>query len=253
MKRRKRTTVSFLVLAALALAVPARAHAASDEDEARGFYTDGQRAFAAGHYGEAVNAYQRGYALVREPRFLLGMAQAYETLGDLPRAREYYRRFQAEAPKGDPDRPKAAAALAKIDPVGNVPPAPKPYLDAGRTPEELKAALGDDEYERYVASGLTLNGYRQREHGNKLAVEGIVTAVSSLAVGVGLVLTASFTRPGQAIAGYCIAAVGTPIGFWIMRVGFSTSTMANFQVRPLPQQQLSYNRRAAIGNLTFSF
>jgi tetratricopeptide (TPR) repeat protein len=248
----KRTTVSFLVLAALALAVPARAHAASDEEEARGFYADGQRAFAAGHYGEAVNDYQRGYALVREPRFLFGMAHAYETLGDLPRAREYYRRFQAEAPKDDPDRGKAAAALAKLDPVGNIPP-PKPYLDAGRTPEELKAALGDEEYERYVSSGLTLNGYRQREHGNKLAVEGIVTAVASLAVGVGLVLTSSITRPGQAIAGYCIAAVGTPIGFWIMRVGFSTSTMANFQVRPMPGTQLSYTDRAAIGNLSFSF
>jgi hypothetical protein len=246
-----RMTVSLLALAALVLAAPSRARAASDEEEARGFYADGQRAFAAGHYGEAVNAYQRGYALVREPRFLYGMAHAYETLGDLPRAREYYRRFEAEAPKDDPDRGKAAAALAKLDPVGNVPP-PKPYLDAGRTPEEIRAALGDEEYERYVASGLTLNGFRQRDHGNKLGMEGIITAVASLGVGVGLVLTAGPNRGGQAVVGYCVAAVGAPIGFWIMRVGFTASTMANYQVRPNPQFQ-SFNPRGAIGNLTFSF
>jgi tetratricopeptide (TPR) repeat protein len=249
----KTTTASIVVMVALALATPARALAASsDEEEARGFYAEGQRAFAGGHYGEAVNAYQRGYALVREPRFLYGMAQAYETLGDLPRAREYYRRFAAEAPKDDPDRGKAAAALAKIDPVGNVPP-PKPYLDAGRTPEEIRAALGDDEYERYVASGLTLNGFRQRDHGNKLGAEGIVTAVASLAAGTAMILLADKNHAGYAVVGYCVAAVGTPIGFWMMRVGFSASTMANYQVRPDPKMQFSFNPRGAVGNVTLSF
>jgi hypothetical protein len=245
-------TMSLAAVLVLAVATPAPARAASDQEEAAGFFARGQRAFAGGHYPDAVSEYQRGYALTHQPRFLLGMAQAYETLGDLPRAREYYRRFQSEAPKDDPDRGKAAAALAKLDPVGNIPP-PKPYLDAGRTPEEIRTALGDSEYERYVSSGLTLNGFRQRDHGNTLATEGIITAVASLGVGVTMILTAGNDHGGRVLVGYCLAAVGTPIGFWMMRVGFNTSTMANYQIRPSPGTIMSFNPRGLIGNLSFTF
>jgi hypothetical protein len=39
----------------------------------------------------------------------------------------------------------------------------------------------------------------------------------------------------------------------MMRVGFTASTMANYQVRPDPKMQFSFNPRGAVGNVTFSF
>jgi hypothetical protein len=242
----------WIATAAAVMVAPARAGAASpDQEDANEHFARGRRDYDGGRYSDAANEYQRGYALVGEPRFLLGIARSYETLGDRPRARDYYRRFLTEAAKDDPARPDAAAALAKLDPVGHVTP-PKPYLDAGRTPEEIRAALGDEEYERYVASGLTLNGFRQRDHGNRLGAEGIGVAVTSLAVGVVLILTAG-THGARAVVGYCVAGVGGPVGFYMMRIGFSASTMANFQVRPNPGTTLSMTGRGAVGSLSFAF
>jgi hypothetical protein len=215
----------------------ARAGAPEGTAEAGGFLDAGDRDLAAGRYLDAVSQYQRGYATSNQPRFLLRIAESYKTLGDLPRARDYYRRYLAEAPKDDPDRPRGAEELHALDPPAMKElPKPRTDLDAGRTQAEIRTALGQEDYERYLASGLTFNGFKQREQGNSTAVKGIVTAVTSLAVGAGLVLTAGNAGGGRAVVGYVIAATGGPIGFWIMRVGFTQSTMANYQVRQAAPQ-----------------
>src|SRR5205809_218829 len=86
--------VGVCILLALAAALAgAPAARASDTDDARAFYARAQELVARGRYVDAVAEYQRGYALTREPRFLLAMAGAYRTSGDLPRSRDYYRRF----------------------------------------------------------------------------------------------------------------------------------------------------------------
>ena len=216
--------------AALAGAPPARA---SDADDARAFYARAQELVARGRYLDAVAEYQRGYALTREPRFLLAMAGAYRTSGDLPRARDYYRRFLQEARADDPERARAAAELREAEPVILKPEPLRPVEDndGGYTQAEIRSMLGQDEYARYVASRLTLAGFRQRDRGNELAIQGAIVAGVAAAIGVPLVLTATEATRWRAVAGYCAFVVGIPIGAGMARYGFVLSNAASVQVR----------------------
>jgi tetratricopeptide (TPR) repeat protein len=225
--------LSISVLLALATTLAAAPGRASDADDAHAFYAHAQELSARGRYLDAVAEYQRGYALTREPRFLLAMAGAYRISGDLPRARDYYRRFLQEAPADDPERARGAAELRESEPV-ILKPEPLRAVednDGGRTQAEIRQMLGEEEYARYLASHLTLAAFHQRDRGNMTALEGAAFALASAAGGVTLFLTAGATAHWRAVTGYCVMVVGFPVGLGIMRYGYMLSSTASVQVR----------------------
>src|SRR5437879_5008380 len=98
-----------LVACALALfaAVPARADKASVLDRAHQSFLDGQQAFNAGHYAEALAAFQASFALSARPELLLPMAQTARKLGRYEEAIAYCERYLAT------DLPPAMARSAR--------------------------------------------------------------------------------------------------------------------------------------------
>jgi tetratricopeptide (TPR) repeat protein len=100
-----------------ALAAPTRSVAQSDAARVRA--EAGRRLYELGRYVDAIREFESGYALDPRPGFLVNIGQAYRQLGDLEDARDYYRRFLAEAPPDEPpartDRAAAAAILREIE------------------------------------------------------------------------------------------------------------------------------------------
>lgn len=60
---------------------------------ARTHFDAAERAFAAGHFTEALADYQAGYRAAPLPGFLINIAHCYRLSGDLHRARAYYRKY----------------------------------------------------------------------------------------------------------------------------------------------------------------
>ncbi len=90
-----------LVLVALAvLSMPARA-GADEPGEAEQLYNQGQAAFDAKRYGDALAAWQKSFDLSHEPGLLFNLAQAYRLRGqkgDCAQAAIAYRKFIAQDP-----------------------------------------------------------------------------------------------------------------------------------------------------------
>jgi hypothetical protein len=59
---------------------------------------DGDRAMDALRYDDALAAYQKAYALSKDPPLLYNQARAFQALGDYASALEYLERFEADAP-----------------------------------------------------------------------------------------------------------------------------------------------------------
>jgi hypothetical protein len=146
-----------LHLAALLLALAGGPRPAPTPDEQR-LYEQGERALEAGDAHAAEVAWQAGYAIARDPAFLVHIGEAQEKAGQAARAAESYRRYLREAPDAS-DRgeiesriarltPPASAAAPAAEPVGElgatppVPPAPPPAPAAGGT---TPALAGDNE------------------------------------------------------------------------------------------------------------
>ncbi|MDH5492754.1 MAG: PEGA domain-containing protein [Myxococcales bacterium] len=83
----------------------------AQEDDARRLFAEGQEAYAAGRYEEAIAAWEGAYE--RDPRALLlfNLGQAQERLGRLELSLTTFERF-AEA--AGPEHPQYARATAKI-------------------------------------------------------------------------------------------------------------------------------------------
>jgi tetratricopeptide (TPR) repeat protein len=94
-----------LILVALALALVARAPAASaapsQEELARSHYHAGEEEYARGRWREALHEFQLGYALSPRPEFLINFAQVYRKLGDFDAAERECERYLATAPPSD--------------------------------------------------------------------------------------------------------------------------------------------------------
>jgi tetratricopeptide (TPR) repeat protein len=120
-----------LVCATSALAQPS---------EAERLYHDGQRAYDAGRYDDAVAAWDKSYALSRLPALLFNIGQAYRLRawsGDCTRAADAYRKFIAVEPRS-PQRGQVEGFLAELGPCvdaerGAQPaqpqPRPAPHVD----------------------------------------------------------------------------------------------------------------------------
>ena len=145
---------SILICVALMLAAPAARAPSADEQR---LYDDGLRAFQAGDARAAEKAWKAGYAIARDPAFLVHIGEAQEKAGAPGEAADSYRRYLREAPDAA-DRADIEQRLARLAPgapqhaapaapapaetpgeFGATPPAPSP--PAGRAP----AAAGDAE------------------------------------------------------------------------------------------------------------
>src|SRR5262245_35499185 len=69
------------------------AWAQSNEDEAKAHYKNGEQFYLRGRYQEAIDEFQQAYKLSKAPALLYNISQAYERLGDLPKARGYLKQY----------------------------------------------------------------------------------------------------------------------------------------------------------------
>jgi tetratricopeptide (TPR) repeat protein len=107
----------------------ALAQVPSAADQARAHFQAGEALYRIGEYVEAVREFEIGYALSRNPRFLLDVAQAQRKLKRPEKAREAFRKFLEDAPADDPDRATARTLLAELD-AELRPPPPAPATTA---------------------------------------------------------------------------------------------------------------------------
>jgi tetratricopeptide (TPR) repeat protein len=102
-----------LVVAAIALALPARARAADAATEmngqARDLYELGMAHYRARGFSEAVRAFESAYQLDPQREILFALAQATRMSGDCPAAVPLYERFLATHP---PERQVEATRIA---------------------------------------------------------------------------------------------------------------------------------------------
>jgi hypothetical protein len=95
------------------------AHSPSSADarrEAARRFQEGTRAFDAGDYTRAGDAFEQAYALAPHEDPLWNAARAWHRAGDLARAANLYARYLREAPPNARDRGGATAALAQLAP-----------------------------------------------------------------------------------------------------------------------------------------
>lgn len=142
---------ALLVVAVLTPAV-ARAQSADDEARARARYLSGRQLYEVGRYDEAIRDFSAGYDLSKKPRFLYNLALCYRKLGDLPRTRDYLRRFLSAAPANDPNRHSIEGQLADVEaqlalqsgkpppPVATTPPPAAPATPAAPSAAPAPAA-----------------------------------------------------------------------------------------------------------------
>ena len=111
---------SALALACAAAPAPAFAQAApgpsaADRDAAAKKFADGERAFKAGRFAEAGDAFEEANRLAPHPAPLWNAARARERAGSSARAANLYARYLREAPAEAPNRKDATASLAALE------------------------------------------------------------------------------------------------------------------------------------------
>jgi tetratricopeptide (TPR) repeat protein len=94
---------------------------------ARTHFEAGRALYNLGNYTDAIREFSAGYHDVPKPQFLVNLGQCYRKLNDLPKAREMYKKFLAEATPDDPDREQVRQIVADLDAqIAAAPPPPPP-------------------------------------------------------------------------------------------------------------------------------
>jgi tetratricopeptide (TPR) repeat protein len=128
-----------LLIAVVALSPTARA-----EPEPERLYNDGQRAYDAGRFDDALAAWQKSYALSKLPGLLFNIAQAYRLRawsGDCTKAIDAYRRFIAVDPRSEL-RGAAEGFLAELSTCAETEHASAPHEPAKPVPEPVDHGRG---------------------------------------------------------------------------------------------------------------
>jgi tetratricopeptide (TPR) repeat protein len=123
------------ILIWVALALAASSARAPSADEQR-LYDEGLRAFQAGDARAAEKAWKAGYAVARDPAFLVHIGEAQEKAGAPGEAADSYRRYLREAPDAA-DRPDIEQRLARLAPG-----APQQAAPAAPAPAETPGEFG---------------------------------------------------------------------------------------------------------------
>jgi hypothetical protein len=124
---------AILICVALALAAPAARAPSADEQR---LYDEGLRAFQAGDARAAEKAWKAGYAVARDPAFLVHIGEAQEKAGAPGEAADSYRRYLREAPDAA-DRADIEQRLARLAPG-----APQHGAPAAPAPAETPGEFG---------------------------------------------------------------------------------------------------------------
>jgi tetratricopeptide (TPR) repeat protein len=93
----------------------ARAESPDGTARARTHFEAGRALYILGNYSDAIREFAAGYQLAPRPQFLINLGQSHRKLGDLPKARDMYRKFLSEAPPDDPDRAAAKQVLDDVE------------------------------------------------------------------------------------------------------------------------------------------
>jgi hypothetical protein len=128
---------AILILAA-ALGFAAPASRAPSVEEQR-LYDEGLRAFQAGDARGAQKAWKAGYAIARDPAFLVHIGEAEEKAGAPLEAADSYRRYLREAPDAA-DRADIEQRLARL--ASRVPAAPPIVVPTAPSPDETPGEFG---------------------------------------------------------------------------------------------------------------
>src|SRR5262249_43069716 len=98
---------------------------AAAEPEAERLYKEGQAAYDAERYDEALAAWERSYELSHLPGLVFNIAQAHRFRGDCGKAVEAYKKFVALDPKSS-ERPTAEGFIKELSPCPADKPTPPP-------------------------------------------------------------------------------------------------------------------------------
>jgi hypothetical protein len=131
--------VHAIVMFAAVVTLAAPASRAPSTDEQR-LYDDGLRAFQAGDARGAEKAWKAGYAIARDPAFLVHIGEAQEKAGAPAEAADSYRHYLREAPDAI-DRADIEQRLARLGPAAPSPAAPAP-APATPPPDETPGEFG---------------------------------------------------------------------------------------------------------------
>lgn len=103
---------TFLVICGAAL--PSVARAEDDAAGAQAQFTEGQKAFAAGDFRLAANAFEEAYRKKPHHAPLWNAARSWQRAGESVRAANLYVRYLREAPGGTKDRDVATQSLEQL-------------------------------------------------------------------------------------------------------------------------------------------
>ncbi len=110
---------------------------APPDEAARPMFETGRRAFEAGRYAEALDAFQRVFVLTGHPAMLINIANTHARLGEHKRAAASLEQYLALMPEA-PDRLVLEARIAALynqpDEAALPPAPPPPPAPAGRLP-----------------------------------------------------------------------------------------------------------------------
>jgi hypothetical protein len=126
-------TLPFIALLAALAGTPTRAPSAEEQR----LYEEGLRALQSGDARAAEKAWKGGYAVGRDPAFLIYIGEAQEKAGAPAEAAETYRRYLREVPDAA-DRADIEQRLARVAPAGTPPAQPGAAESVG----ELGGAQG---------------------------------------------------------------------------------------------------------------
>jgi len=167
-----------IAIATIVLVLSAHVAAAQAPTEAERLYTEGQTAYDAKRYDEAVKAWERSYELSRLPALVFNIAQAYRLRGSCTKAVETYRKFIALDPKSG-ERPTAEGLIKEMEPCADRP--------APEVVPKVVVPVVDDSKRDVVT----------RDQGRGKRIGGVVFAITGLAlVGTG----AYFGKCAQTLA-----------------------------------------------------
>jgi tetratricopeptide (TPR) repeat protein len=115
--------------------------------KARELYENGKVAYELSKFKEAVELFERAYALRPAPLLLFNLGQTHRQLGNLEEAQHSYEGFLREADRGMPEREVAERLLAEIEgeraaarAAARAKSAPKTPEPAARAPEPRRAS-----------------------------------------------------------------------------------------------------------------
>src|SRR5262245_14468772 len=120
----------------LALAAPAARAPSADEQR---LYDEGLRALQGGDARAAEKAWKAGYAIARDPAFLVHIGEAQEKAGAPAEAADSYRRYLREVPDAA-DRADIEQRITRIAPAP--PPGSQPPPGGAPAPSETPGEFG---------------------------------------------------------------------------------------------------------------